>query len=217
MNTKQIYEKVQQHYGTAAKGTSGTYGEMIAKAFGYSEEELTHIPKDANLGLSCGNPVALANLKEGETVIDLGSGAGFDVFLASKKVGGTGQAIGVDMNDDMLARANRNKEKAGEAASNVSFVKSVITSIELSDKIADCIISNCVVNLVPEEEKQLVFNEMYRLLKPGGRVAISDILLRQEMPPGMKESMALYVGCIAGASRVEQYKEYMQIAGFKSK
>ncbi|OCL10115.1 arsenite methyltransferase [Glonium stellatum] len=213
MDAKQIYEKVQERYGSAAKESSGEYAHVVAKAFGYSEEELTTIPKDANLGLSCGNPLALAKLGEGETVIDLGSGAGFDIFLAAKMVGAHGRAIGVDMNKDMLERANRNREAA--LANNVSFIESAITAIPLPDGSAHCIISNCVVNLVPEQEKQLAFNEMFRLLKPGGRVAISDILTRKDLPKELKENMALYVGCIAGASRIKDYERYLQEAGFQ--
>lgn len=213
MNVQQIYEKVQECYGSAAKESSGEYGRAVAKAFGYSEEELTVIPKDANLGLSCGNPLALAKLREGETVIDLGSGGGFDVFLAANRVGVQGRAIGVDMNKDMLERANRNREAA--MANNVSFIESAITAISLPDETADCIISNCVVNLVPEQEKQLAFSEMFRLLKSGGRVAISDILIRKDLPKELKESMALYVGCVAGASHIKDYEKYLQEAGFR--
>ncbi|KAI9862261.1 MAG: hypothetical protein M1813_004736 [Trichoglossum hirsutum] len=212
MEEKQIYEKVQEHYGAAAKGNNGDYGRGVAAAFGYTEQELTSIPADANLGLSCGNPLALAKLREGETVIDFGSGAGFDVFLAAQKVGPQGKAIGVDMNKDMLERAERNKERA--KSNNVSFVESRITHVALLDAAADCIISNCVVNLVPEGEKQLVFNEMFRLLKPGGRVAISDILTKNELPQDLKNSIALYVGCIAGASQVKDYERYLRAAGF---
>ncbi|KMU87839.1 arsenite methyltransferase [Coccidioides immitis H538.4] len=212
MDNKQVYADVQEHYSSAAKTTDNEYSKKVAEAFGYSESELTSIPKDANLGLSCGNPLALANLKEGETVVDFGSGAGFDVFLAAKRVGATGKVIGVDMNKDMLERAHKNKETA--KADNVSFVESRITDVKLPDATADCIISNCVVNLVPEAEKQLVFNEMFRLLKPGGRVAISDILARKELPPEIRNDMALYVGCVAGASQVSGYQQYFRNAGF---
>lgn len=214
MDAKVIYQKIQEQYGAAATGNNvgGQHERKVAKAFGYSEEELANIPNEANLGLSCGNPTALAKLKEGETVIDLGCGAGFDVFLAAKKVGSSGKAIGVDMTKEMLDKANRNKENA--KAENVSFVESPITKIELPDGIADCIISNCVVNLVPEDEKQLVFNETFRLLKSGGRVAISDILVKKELPDRLKNSMALYVGCIAGASQVQDYEKYLRKAGF---
>lgn len=213
MDPKQIYEKVQEHYSNAANTTGGKYGQTVAKAFGYTDDELVNTPQEANLGLSCGNPMVLAKLKEGETVIDLGSGAGFDIFLASKKVGSSGKAIGVDRNKEMLEKANtNNKEKV--KADNVFFVESTITEIALPNEIADCIISNCVVNLVPEQEKQLVFNETFRLLKPGGRLAISDILLKKELPDELQRSMALYVGCIAGASRIEEYETYLRSAGF---
>ncbi|PGH13068.1 hypothetical protein AJ79_03905 [Helicocarpus griseus UAMH5409] len=212
MAESEVYQQVQKHYSSAAKTKDEDYGRDVATAFGYSKEELASIPQDANLGLSCGNPLALAQLREGETVIDLGSGAGIDAFLAAKNVGPNGKVYGIDMNQDMLARANLNKEKTG--ASNVTFVDSQITSINLPDGVANCIISNCVVNLVPEHDKQLVFNEMARLLKPGGRVAISDILTRKELTPELKESMALYVGCIAGASQVEAYERYLKEAGF---
>ncbi|KIW36632.1 hypothetical protein, variant [Exophiala oligosperma] len=151
-------------------------------------------------------------VEQGEIVVDLGSGAGFDVFLAAQKVGPRGKAIGVDMNKDMLERAERNKGRA--QSDNVSFVESRITTVALPDAIADCIISNCVVNLVPEGQKQLVFNEMFRLLKTGGRVAISDILTRKELSQELKRDMALYVGCIAGASQVKQYEQYLQTVGF---
>ncbi|RSL69318.1 hypothetical protein CEP53_002270 [Fusarium sp. AF-6] len=148
----------------------------------------------------------------GETVVDLGSGAGFDVFTAAKRVGPTGKAIGVDMNKNMVDKANANK--AYTNASNVQFIESAITSIPLPDNTVDCIISNCVINLVPAVEKQLVFNEMFRLLNPGGRVAISDILARKEFTEEMKKSIALYVGCIAGASQVSDYEAFLKNAGF---
>ncbi|EON61708.1 hypothetical protein W97_00924 [Coniosporium apollinis CBS 100218] len=214
MDATEIYNHVNDRYSSFAKGSSDAkYGAAIAKAFGYSEEELAGIPQDANLGLSCGNPLVMANLREGETVIDLGSGAGFDVFQAAKKVGAAGKAIGVDMNKDMLARANRNKETVG--AANVAFIESPITKIDLPASTADCIISNCVINLVPENEKHVAFEEMFRLLKPGGRVAISDILAKKALPDALKKDVALYVGCISGASQAADYERYLREAGFK--
>ncbi|KAK1755610.1 S-adenosyl-L-methionine-dependent methyltransferase [Echria macrotheca] len=214
MDSAQIYNQVHEHYSAASKGTTAQYSEAIAKSFGYSPEELANIPEGANLGLSCGNPLAITSLRPGETVIDLGSGAGFDVFLASSRIGPTGRAIGVDMNDDMLARANKIKESKGADADNVTFVKGVITDIPLDDGIADCIISNCVINLVPAADKHLVFNEMHRLLKSGGRVAVSDILAKKELPPKLKNDLALYVGCIAGAAQVFEYEQWLKEAGF---
>ncbi|KAL8841949.1 MAG: hypothetical protein Q9170_000729 [Blastenia crenularia] len=214
INPKTAYAGVQEHYGSAAKDSGDTeYGRKVASAFGYSEEELADAPAESNLGLSCGNPFAIANLRQGETVIDLGSGAGFDVFQAAKKVAPSGKVIGVDMNQDMLQRANSIKQKI--KADNTSFVESSLTSISLPDATADCIISNCVINLVPEPEKHLAYSEMFRSLKPKGRVAISDILLKQDMPSELKNDMALYVGCISGASRLEQCERYLSDAGFK--
>lgn len=213
MDSKLIYDEVNKRYGAVTKSATGKYERNVAEAFGYAEDELTGLPEGANLGLSCGNPTAIANLKEGETVIDLGSGAGFDVFISSRKVGATGKAIGVDMNKDMIAKANVNKDKIN--AENVQFVQSPVTAIPLPDATADCIISNCVINLVPKEDKQLAFNEMFRLLKPGGRVAVSDILARKEFTEKMSKNIALYVGCMAGASLVGEYETYLKNAGFE--
>ncbi|PNP78233.1 hypothetical protein FNYG_08425 [Fusarium nygamai] len=149
---------------------------------------------------------------KGETVIDLGSGAGFDIFTAAKRVGPTGMAIGVDMNRNMVDKANANKAYIN--ASNVQFIESAITSIPLPDNTADCVISNCVISLVPAAEKQLAFNEMFRLLNPGGRIAISDILARKDFTEEMKKSIILYTGCIAGASQVSDYEAFLKNAGF---
>ncbi|KAL7919859.1 S-adenosyl-L-methionine-dependent methyltransferase [Trichoderma austrokoningii] len=212
MDAQDIYAEVVKRYSAAAGGVEAQYAESVAKSFGYTAEELSNIPHDANLGLSCGNPLAIATLREGETVIDLGSGAGLDTFLAAEKVGCNGRVIGVDMNEDMLKKAEALKASWGK--NNMEFVQSQITRIALKDGIAHCIISNCVINLVPEEEKQLAFNEMFRLLKPGGRVAISDILAKSPLPDNIKNSMALYVGCIAGASEVGMYQKYLKEAGF---
>ncbi|KAF5556399.1 methyltransferase [Fusarium napiforme] len=212
MNNQNVYTQVGERYGSAAERSNATYSTNIAKAFGYLNEDLDSIPKEANLGLSCGTPLAIASLKEGETVIDLGSGAGLDVFLSSGKVGPTGKAIGVDMNRNMLAKAR--KLKADRSIENVEFIESRIADIALEDNIADCIISNCIVNLVPHDKKQKAFNEIHRLLKPGGRVAISDILAKKPLSDDIRNSMALYVGCIAGASQVVEYEEYLKRAGF---
>ncbi|KAM0443737.1 hypothetical protein ACHAO4_010456 [Trichoderma viride] len=212
MDSREIYSRVSERYSAAARNSNMTYGNSVAQAFGYSEKELFSIPKESNLGLSCGNPLAAATIKEGETVIDLGSGAGLDVFLAANKVGPKGRAIGVDMNKDMLARAQQLKDDSGKM--NVEFVESFITKIPLASGIADCIISNCVINLVPQDEKQLVFDEIFRLLKPGGRVAISDILAKRPLPEKIRQSISLYVGCIAGASQLSEYEVFLRNAGF---
>ncbi|KAH6854756.1 S-adenosyl-L-methionine-dependent methyltransferase [Chaetomium sp. MPI-CAGE-AT-0009] len=215
MDSSKIYDEVREHYSSASRSTSVKYGEAVAKSFGYSANELANIPEDANLGLSCGNPLAIASLKEGETVIDLGSGAGFDIFLASGKVGPSGRAIGIDMNEDMLARANRIKAtQPPPTAHNITFLQANITSVPLPPETADCIISNCVINLVPRADKPAVFREMYRLLKPGGRVAVSDILAKRALPERLVADVALYVGCVAGASEVREYEGWLEGAGF---
>ncbi|KAJ4114776.1 hypothetical protein NW768_011330 [Fusarium equiseti] len=213
MDARETYQQVSDHYGSISKSATGKYEQTVAKAFGYTDEELRDIPEGANLGLSCGNPTALAKLREDETVIDLGSGAGFDILTAAKKIGPSGRAIGVDMNKNMIDKANINKTLMNLL--NVDFIESPITSIPLPEATADCIISNCVINLVPGSEKQLVFNEMFRLLKPGGRVAVSDILARKELPDEIRRDVALYVGCIAGASLVREYEEFLKTAGFE--
>ncbi|KAF1952862.1 NAD(P)-binding protein, partial [Byssothecium circinans] len=188
------------------------YGNAVAQAFGYSTEDLSSIPVDANLGLSCGNPLALANLKEGETVVDLGCGAGFDCFLAARKVGEQGRVIGVDMNEDMLTKARRNAHAAN--IQNTTFLSAKISSIPLPPDTADVIISNCVINLVPHSSKPQVFTEIHRLLKPGGRVAISDILAKRDFTEEIKSNVALYCGCVSGASKKEEYEGWMREAGF---
>ncbi|PLB50049.1 putative UbiE/COQ5 family methyltransferase [Aspergillus steynii IBT 23096] len=218
MNPKETYRCVQDRYAGVARQTDGPHNlgdheRKVASAFGYDLEDLRSIPETANLGVSCGNPLATANIKVGEVVIDLGSGGGIDVLLAAKKVGVEGKAIGIDMTKDMLELARQNAKNAG--ASNASFIEAFITSIPLPSSTADCIISNCVINLVPEVEKPLVFQEMFRLLKPGGRVAISDILAKQELPMEIKKDLSLYVGCIAGASQVADYERYLKEAGFQ--
>ncbi|KAI9373590.1 UbiE/COQ5 family methyltransferase [Aspergillus egyptiacus] len=210
------YNLVQSRYGDIATQETPTQHdkeENIARAFGYTAEDLHSLPEKTNLGLSCGNPVAFANVKEGETVLDLGSGSGIDVLLAARKVGPTGQAIGVDMTKSMVELAEKNIQKAG--LSNAKIIEANITSIPLSDCSVDCIISNCVINLVPAADKAAVFEEIARLLKPGGRVAISDILARRPLPDTITENMALYVGCVAGASQIGEYEEYLGRAGFK--
>ncbi|GLA02192.1 hypothetical protein AnigIFM60653_001593 [Aspergillus niger] len=214
---KDTYNLVQSRYGGIAKHSLNTQQSKvegnIARAFGYTAEDLKVLPEKANLALSCGNPVGFANLKEGETVLDLGSGSGIDVILAAHRVGRNGQAIGVDMTDNMIELAKKNIQKAG--LSNARVIEANINCIPLPDSSVDCIISNCVINLVPAADKECVFKEIARLLKPGGRVAISDILARQPLPNTITQSMALYVGCVAGASQIGTYDEYLRQAGFE--
>jgi arsenite methyltransferase len=204
--SEQLLESVKAKYGAVAESSlsnehSGV--RAVAEAFGYSAEELTSIPAEANMGLSCGNPTATAHLKAGEVVVDLGSGGGLDVFLAAKKVGPAGKAIGIDMTPEMIDRARANAQSGGYT--NVEFYLSTIDKLPLPDASVDCVISNCVLNLAPDKPK--VFREIYRVLKPGGRLAVSDIALKAELPAAVASSVAAYVGCIAGAIRIEDYKK----------
>ncbi|HZY61929.1 MAG: SAM-dependent methyltransferase [Acidobacteriales bacterium 59-55] len=211
---EQILESVRSKYGAVAESTlsSDHAGvKAVAEAFGYTAEELTSIPAEANMGLSCGNPTATAHIKRGEVVVDLGSGGGLDVFLASKMVGLEGRAIGIDMTPGMIERARVNAKAGGYT--NVEFYQSTIDQIPLPDASVDCIISNCVLNLAPD--KPAVFREIARVLKPGGRVAVSDIALKYELPEAVAQSMAAYVGCIAGAIKIEDYRNGLLAAGFE--
>ena len=210
----QIVNVVKEKYGqTAQSGLSSDDPAVraVAQAFGYSAEELAAIPAEANMGLSCGNPLATAHLRPGEVVVDLGSGGGLDVFLAAQAVGETGRAIGVDMTDEMLALARSNAAKGDY--SNVEFLKGQIDALPLADASADVVISNCVINLAPD--KTAVFREMFRVLKPGGRVAVSDIALKQPLPEELAQSMAALVGCVAGAISFEAYEQGLKAAGFE--
>jgi arsenite methyltransferase len=184
--------------------------KAVAEAFGYSAEELGSIPAEANMGLSCGNPTAFASLKPGEVVVDLGCGGGLDVFLAATKVGPTGKAIGIDMTPDMLELARSNAKKTGH--SNTEFHQATIDKMPLADASVDCVISNCVINLA--EDKPAVFREIVRILKPGGRLAVSDIALKQPLPAELGNDLMAYVGCIAGAIRIEEYVAGLKAAGF---
>ena len=183
----------------------------VAEKIGYTKEELASIPDEANLGLGCGNPVALASLKEGETVVDLGSGAGIDVFLASKKVGESGKVIGVDMTEAMIEKARYNARIGG--FTNVEFRLGEIEKLPVEDGSTDCIISNCVINLA--EDKQKVFDESLRILKPQGRLMVSDMVLLRPLPEKIKKSAELYAGCIAGALLKDDYIDAIRRAGFK--
>lgn len=184
----------------------------INKNLGYSDEELNVVPEGANLGLGCGNPVAIASLKEGETVLDLGSGAGFDCFLAAQRVGRGGKVIGVDMTPEMVARARENASKGGYT--NVEFKLGEIEDLPIKDNSVDVIISNCVINLSPDKRK--VFAETCRVLRPGGRLMVSDIVLLKALPHSILNSMGAYVGCIAGAIMKDEYLETIKSAGFQN-
>ena len=212
---KSTTDIVKDKYGeTARVGLSSDDAAVrsVAEAFGYSAEELESIPAEANMGLSCGNPLATANLREGEVLVDLGSGGGLDVFLAARQVGPSGKAIGIDMTPEMLELARSNAKKGGYQ--NVEFLEGHIDNLPLDDASADIITSNCVINLA--EDKSKVFREMYRVLKPGGRVAVSDIALKQELPAEIAQSVAALVGCVAGAITITAYEEGLKDAGFQN-
>ncbi|HEY1785916.1 MAG TPA: arsenite methyltransferase [Pirellulales bacterium] len=208
-----IEQIVQEKYGEVANSGLSSEHEgvrAVAEAFGYSAEQLASIPAEANMGLSCGNPTAFASLKKGETMVDLGSGGGLDVFLAAAKVGPTGRAIGVDMTPEMLALARANAAKTG--LSNVEFYEATIDKLPLPDGSIDCVISNCVINLAAD--KAAVFHEIARVLKPGGRLAVSDIALKRPLPPEVGNDIMAYIGCIAGAIPIEEYRKGLIAAGF---
>jgi len=222
MEKNEIKNKVKEGYGRVALenrsccgalssccGSSAsiqTIGEMI----GYSKEEMSQVPEGSNLGLGCGNPVALASLKEGQTVLDLGSGAGFDCFLAAKAVGEKGRVIGVDMTPEMVDKARENAKKGGYQ--NVEFRLGDIEYLPVIDNSVDVILSNCVVNLSPNKPK--VFSEAFRVLKPGGKLTLSDVVLLRPLPPVLANSAAAYLGCVAGASLKSDYIGMLNAAGF---
>ena len=206
-----VEDVVREKYASVA--TSGLSSDhegvrAVAEAFGYSTDELASIPAEANMGLSCGNPTAFASLRAGETVIDLGCGGGLDVFLAADKVGPTGKAIGIDMTDEMLELSRRN----ATGRKNVEFYKATIDKLPLRDSSVDCVISNCVINLAPD--KPAVFREIARVLKSGGRLAVSDIALKKPLPPEIGNDLMAYVGCIAGAILIDDYRSWLAAAGF---
>lgn len=215
MNQRMIIDDVRDQYAGVARGelsNDSSSVRSIASAFGYSEDELNQLPSEANMGLSCGNPLALAGISDGEVVVDLGCGGGMDVFLAARKVGASGRVIGIDMTSEMLQRARAGQQKLG--LTNIEFHQSTIDCLPLPDNSVDCIISNCVINLVPD--KLAVFSEILRVLKPGGRVALSDIALKQELPAEVKQSVEAYVGCISGAMLIEEYRSLLERAGLAS-
>jgi arsenite methyltransferase len=192
-------------------GSSFISAESLSKSIGYSEAEMQAVPEGANLGLGCGNPVALASLKNGEVVMDLGSGAGFDSFLASPRVGPRGKVIGVDMTPEMLDKARENALKGNYK--NVEFRLGEIENLPAADNSVDIIISNCVINL--SGDKPQVFKEAFRVLKPGGRLMVSDIVMLKELPDFIRESIAAYVGCISGAIKKNAYLRAIKNAGFE--
>lgn len=222
MNDEQIKKTVRDGYAKVARQggccckpkaaccASGTAAESISRKVGYTEEELKAVPEGANLGLGCGNPIALASLKPGEIVLDLGSGAGFDAFLAAQKVGPTGRVIGVDMTPEMIEKARQNAAKGN--VTNVEFRLGEIECLPVESDSIDVIISNCVINLVPDKNK--AFAEAFRVLKPGGRLMVSDIVLLKPLPPAIRDSVEAYVGCLSGALMKADYLQAVAGAGF---
>ena len=216
MKEKQIKKIVREGYSKIAKGGCccscgcGVSEKDVSKSIGYSEEEINNVP-EANLGLGCGNPVALSKMKKGDVVLDLGSGAGFDCFLASKKVGDKGKVIGVDMTQEMIDKAKRNAKEYNYK--NVEFKLGEIENLPVEDDSIDIVISNCVINLSPNKNK--VFREAYRVLKKAGRMYVSDIVLLGELKPKQKEDEGLLTGCVAGALQKEDYIKKIKKVGFK--
>jgi SAM-dependent methyltransferase len=221
---REIKKAVREGYAEVAKGKSSCCGPKepccggddkataISRNIGYSEGEMGSVPEGSNLGLGCGNPTALASLKEGETVLDLGSGGGFDCFLAANKVGKNGKVIGVDMTPEMLDKARENAKKGGY--DNVEFRLGEIENLPAADNSVDVVISNCVINLSPD--KKSVFGEAFRVLRPGGRVMVSDIVLTKELPMNILDSVEAYIGCISGALMKEDYLRIVRDVGFEN-
>jgi arsenite methyltransferase len=211
---KDGYAKIARQGGSCCSPRSccggDTPAQEISKSVGYSLKEMSAVPEGANLGLGCGNPVALASLKEGDAVLDLGSGAGFDAFLAAQRVGKKGRVIGVDMTEAMIEKAKKNARNGGYT--NVEFRLGEIEDLPVEDSAVDVIISNCVINLSPD--KASVFKEAFRVLKPGGRLMVSDLVLVKDLPRAIKESVAAYVGCLAGAIFKKDYLNFIEEAGF---
>ncbi len=222
MKDEEIRKAVREGYGRIAVQENSSCGpanacgcgcspETASKAIGYTDEQLGVIPDGADLGLGCGNPTALASLEAGEVVLDLGSGAGIDCFLAADAVGRSGRVIGIDMTAEMLERARENAGKGDYP--NVEFRLGEIENLPVADNSVDAVISNCVINLSPDKGR--VFKEAYRVLKPGGRVMISDIVLLKELPDAIKSSIQAYVGCVAGGATRQEYLATIAAAGFQ--
>jgi arsenite methyltransferase len=216
-SSETIREEVRRRYGATAHGEDSSCAEgcctsTSATALGYSAEQSAIAPEAANLGLGCGNPLAIASLQEGQVILDLGSGAGFDCFLAARAVGSSGKVIGVDMTHEMLNKARENAQKNG--FTNVEFRLGEIEALPVPDNSIDVIISNCVINLSPE--KQRVFNEAFRVLKSGGRLAVADMVATAPLPDEIKSDWAAYTGCMAGASQITDLERMLETAGFQN-
>jgi arsenite methyltransferase len=215
MNTTEVKELVRNWYGGVAAGSAGCCGPTSAsqeasRCMGYSEAELASLPEGADLGLGCGNPPALAAMRPGEVVVDLGSGAGIDCFLAAQQVGPSGRVIGVDMTHEMLAKSRANAERVGVA--NVEFRLGEIEHLPIADNTADVVISNCVINLVPD--KAQVYREAFRVLKPGGRIAVADMVNTAPLPAEVASDARLLCACLAGAATTRQVEDWLAAAGF---
>jgi arsenite methyltransferase len=215
MSATEVKELVRKWYGSVAAGSAGCCGPTTAsqeasRCMGYTEAELASVPEGADLGLGCGNPQALAAMRPDEVVVDLGSGAGIDCFLAALQVGPAGRVIGVEMTHEMLAKARANAERVG--AANVEFRLGEIEHLPIADNTADVVISNCVINLVPDKEQ--VYREAFRVLKPGGRIAIADVVNTAPLPADLASDATLLCACLAGAATTRQIEDWLGVAGF---
>ncbi|MDM7934873.1 MAG: arsenite methyltransferase [Methanothrix sp.] len=222
MKEREIKRAVREGYARIAKQATSYYAsrgccgcadisDEISRRLGYTLEEIQAVPAESNLGLGCGNPVALGAPREGEVVLDMGAGAGFDCFLASTRVGPSGKVIGVDITSEMVDRARENARRGGYT--NIDFRQGDLENMPVADRYVDLVISNCVINLVPN--KRMVFKEAFRVLKPGGRLAVSDIVLRRELPDFVRRSTEAYIGCLAGAIMRDEYLRIIGEVGFQ--